>query len=142
MPERMFTERHGFYVLTGWHASSNPADSITHYWGSQPTAVTTATEARRNIFIPKAGVITAFYLTLGIAGAGTSETVNYWIRLNATSDSHNIQVAHDASPTAGNNISDRVAVAAGDTIEIKFTAPVYATNPTGILGAAWILIQT
>ena len=71
---------------------------------------------------------------------GSSEVVNFWVTLNRTSDNLNIQRALNVA-VSDIAVTGSVAVVAGDRIEIKFTTPAWATNPTAVNYAAVVFIE-
>ena len=102
-----------------------------------------STAAVNRIYIPRDGTITAAYVVFDNSGTlATTETGTIAIRLNNTTDySISASVTNDVRPTVYNNTGLSIAVSAGDYIELKWTTPTYATNPTQVRVQGVINIQ-
>ena len=115
-------------------ASSNPASGTTYYMGSSPDAALTTTANRRYIKIPIACILREASVTITVTGtvdtAANTHTTVAWIN-NATSVAL-ASVAANGNINSGYSTGLSQAIAAGDTIEIKITAPTYTTTPTGV----------
>lgn len=130
------------YTLQYSAAAFNPADATTYYvGGNYQSAGSTADVVR--IYIPKAGTIKyANFFVYNGGTLGTNESSTVYIRLNNTTD-----VTISASVTTNTltqnftNSALATSVVAGDYIEIKWTAPTYATNPTSVRISGTIYIQ-
>ncbi len=133
---------HSGYCLQFSAAQFNPADATTYYMGINPQSAG-GTAAVNRIYIPRNGTITAAYVVFDNSGTlGTTETGTIAIRLNNTTDySISASVANDVRPTVYNNTGLSIAVSAGDYIELKWTTPTYATNPTQVRVQGVINIQ-
>lgn len=133
------------YVLIGSANSVSgfsPADATTYFIGSLFTQDPSTSAGTRRIYIPKAGTITVVELFTRTTGAaGTTETSTISIRLNNTTDT-TITTSFITSTTTNtfSNTGLAIAVAQGDYIEIKWTTPTWATNPTGWMIDARIYI--
>lgn len=119
--------------------SPDPADATTYYFGIPGTAQNT-TAARRRIYIPRAGTVTAIYVFANFLN-GSSETSTLSFRLNNTTDTTiTSSVAMNSAPFAASNTALSIAVATGDYFEFKWVTPTWATNPTAVTwgGVVWI----
>lgn len=130
------------YALQGFAANHTaPADSTTFFFGAMAGQGPLVIASRSRLYIPAAGNITLFRLFAHISGTlGSAEIVNFWVRLNDTTDSLNVQLSLNAVAVTG-SAAGSVAVVAGDFIEFKYTSPVWVTNPTNIRFAAVVLVQ-
>lgn len=129
------------YVLNFTHASTNPADATTSYFGVANSF--TQTETLVSVPIPKSGTIKAIYLTGTAAGTlGSSETSTLSLRLNHTTD---IVITSSMVYTALQNNASATglstAVSAGDTVQIKWVTPTWATNPTSVFHSVNVYIE-
>ncbi len=118
------------YVLQLSSNQFSPLDSTTYLIGihGQSTSDTIRT------YIPNAGTITKCYLNLTASGdLGTNETSTISIRVNNTTDyTISSTVTNDANPTAFSSTAMSVPVVAGDYIQLKWTTPIWVTNPNNI----------
>lgn len=119
------------YALNFSSAALNPADATTYYFGLALNTVST-TAAESSLIIPKAGTVKRVDIIYTNQGtAGTTETSTVSFRLNNTTDTTiSAAVVTNAVRQAVSNTGLSIAVAAGDTFEIKWVTPTYATNPT------------
>jgi len=132
----------GSYCLHAEFAVAlNPADSTAVYWGSLGALGATTGATLRKLFIPRAGKIIAVYGYAITTAPGTGENNTIAVRLNdTTSTTVTSTLVLDASLKNFSNDALGIAVAAGDFIEMVFTPPAYATNPTGVYMTCEILI--
>lgn len=130
------------YTLFGGFSNFNPADSTTYFFGSAPGTVPLTTSAQQKIHVPKAGTIKACYLHFSITGTlGSNEPNPFNLRLNDTTDiAISLSVALTATTVTASKTTLSTAVAQGDYLEVKWAAPAFATNPTGVYGWATIYI--
>ena len=136
-------DTYGGYAFQFGSVSFDPADGTSYYVGEQYTAAPgTSGAGGRRIYIPRTGTIIRAYITFVNAGTlGTNETSTAAIRVNNTSDTTiSASVTNDSAVTAFNNTSLSVNVNAGDYIEIKWTTPTWATNPTTVYIHGSVLI--
>lgn len=130
------------YTLQYSAAAFNPADATVYYiGGNYQSAGSTAGVVR--IYIPKAGQIKyANFFVYNGGTLGTSETSTAAIRLNNTIDvTISSSVTTSATTQNFSNNALSTDVVEGDYIEVKWTAPTYATNPTSIRISGTIYIQ-
>jgi hypothetical protein len=129
------------YVLTHRNisgaATPSPADATTYYItqrGGGAAFANTTSDAGTRIYIPKSGTIKTAYGTVSVDGtlsSGEDSTIS--IRLNDTT-STNVSTTVETNGTTNSfsNTNLSIAVAAGDFIDVLFTTPTWATNPTGV----------
>ena len=126
-------------VNFGMSLSMNPADSTTYYIGPTNMRVVFT---HASIRVPKTGTVTKYWVRVACTSAvGSSETVNYYLRLNDTTDFGNYTTTWDAnySETTSGTLSQ--AVTAGDELAVKVVTPAWVTNPTAVYVNGWILIE-
>lgn len=111
-----------------------PADATVYYGGNNYWATSTSTPDLWRFYIPKSGTIKSCYIFVRNRGTlGTSETSTINIRLNNTTDTViTSSLVTNATGGAFSNTSLAIAVVAGDYIELKWTTPTWATNPTNV----------
>lgn len=127
------------YTLIASAIAFSPADSTTYYWGGSPSqAPLTAENLLTKIVAPKAGTVRAVVISL--IGNGSGESVEFYLRLNSSSD-NTITLTGDTSSNLVSNYSMSVPIAQGDAITIKMVAPVWATNPVNLRMYAIIYID-
>lgn len=126
------------YTLSGFTTTGvSPADGEVRYFGAG-LASPQNTFAPVKVYVPKAGTVKTCWLHSVVTGTlGTSEAVTILFTKN---DSTTISTGTTTWDSLYNSIYvDAVAstaVAAGDYIAVKYTAPTWATNPT-IVFLAW-----
>lgn len=134
------------YVLTRTSqlGTSSPADGIVRYISPEATLAVgaTASDIFSRIYIPKTGIIKAAYGAMQVTGTLSSgEDSTVAIRLNDTTSttvSSTVETSAAFNPFSNNSLN--IAVAAGDFIDVVYTAPTWATNPTGVHITVSILI--
>jgi len=133
---------YSYYTLQwGISAGWNPVDSTTYYFGGN--WLQNGTAARTRLYIPLGGTIVyaSFNSFVGTT-LGSAETSSAWVRLNNTTDTLISDVIQqDAAYEQFINSSLSIAVSAGDYIEIKWTTPAYATNPTNTRQYGTIMVR-
>lgn len=112
--------------------SFNPTDATTRYVGA--TNLTPSAAISLVAFtIPQAGTITSSSIAFVAASTtGSSEAISCYLRINDTTD---YLVATVSAATANRtfvNNSMSIAVAANDTIALKWVFPTWVTNPAGV----------
>jgi hypothetical protein len=130
------------YSLMGISALNSPADATTYYYGVLANAIQT-TEGNSKLVISKAGTVTRIDLISTNTGTlGSNETSTVSFRLNATTDT-TITSALVTNTTLSTYAATGLStvVAAGDTFEIKWVTPTWATNPTNLRFTVLIYIE-
>ena len=134
----------GCVLEAGYIGYLSPADSTTYYFGSRIMGGSIATSANtRPYTIRKAGTIYAIDLYLAVDGTlGSAETFTTSFRLNNTTDTTisavcQMDTAYEKFTATGLSI----AIADGDTFEIKMATPAWATNPTNTRALAVIWMK-
>ena len=133
----------GYALQASSSADLSPADGLVYYIGNYPSIAPSTTADRRRIYIPISGTITVAYVVFWNSNVlGTGETSTIAIRVNNTTDTTiSSSVVNDAITTIGSATGLAIAVTQGDYIELKWTCPTWATNPTDVRIAATIYIQ-
>lgn len=112
----------------------SPADATVYYIGNPTLSPTTVNNAFR-LPIWRSGVITDAWISRIVTGTTAStENSTFAVRINDTTD-HTLSSAvqfNAALPAPVTVTGLSIAVAAGDTWEIKWTTPTWTTNPTGV----------
>jgi hypothetical protein len=131
------------YVLHAEAGQMSPADADLRYIGGNFAVNAGTTADRQRIYIPKDGTITAAYVQFHNSSVlGSNETSTIAIRLNNTTDTTiSAAVTNDAVITAVNKTDLAISVSQGDYIELKWTCPTWATNPTNVRVTASILVE-
>lgn len=114
----------------------NPADSTTYNFGlNNQLAPGTSTAGREFTFI-NTGTVTRFVFTTFMSGNGTSEAIAVSLRNITTATDNSIgNITMDAGANGTNvfNFTPSIAIAnTTDRYTIKFVAPAWVTNPTGV----------
>lgn len=129
-------------VDAAWSINLNPADSTTYYYGLIESGVST-TANQVPVTIRRDGTIFAIDLLFNVNGTlSSAETFTTRFRLNNTTDT---TISSSCVMTAVNNVFSNTAlnisITEGDTFEIKFTTPAWATNPTTVRGSAKVWMR-
>jgi hypothetical protein len=126
-------------VMAGNHS---PNDSTTYYIGGNPAAPSTTAAQHRIYFGHNTGRITlANVYTHAVTVAGSNENWSAYIRLNDTTD---YLIATLALATANRlffNDALDIDLVYGDFFQIKFVAPAWATNPTGVGYGGYVFVE-
>jgi hypothetical protein len=131
-----YTENNATILYT--HSSLNPADATTYFFGSAPNnAANTATTALRRGFAPFTGFIYSGLIQVQVSSVlGTTETATFKInnKTQATSVTISTSVKYDVIAAGFPfTITNGFYVNSGDSLEIEFTTPTFATNPTAVI---------
>lgn len=135
------------YTLTAAGIAFNPADSITYYIGSGYSFAPGTVIDDRRLYVPTTGTITKVYGFIRSTTGGSNQTSNVYIRNESTSTEQTITSTLDVSPTSSplytafSNNGLSLAVTEGNWITVKWTTPVWGTNPLGctITVIIWIV---
>ena len=130
------------YTLVSTATSLSPVDATTYYFGVLAPAVATTANVSY-LIIPKTGTIKRIDVIIINAGTlGSNETSTISFRLNNTTDtSISSAITTNAAIQAFTNSALSIAVTAGDTFELKWVTPTWATNPTTIRFTTTIYIE-
>lgn len=144
------TNRKEFYNGTYWagqrrhlyvyHQSYNPADSQTHFFSNIAISPVTTTTAHE-VILRGNGVIRACdFNTWAATVVGTAEAFSLYIRINSTD--YLVQTISAATQKRSFvNTSLNIPFVDGDVLRMKYVTPVWATNPTGLVGAGNLIIE-
>jgi hypothetical protein len=116
------------------------ADSTTYY-AAASNFRTAFSEA--SVRVPISGTIIGYWVRVTrTAATGSSEDVNYYIRVNDSADYGSTVDQWDAQFTEVWSGSLSVSVSAGDMLALKIVTPAWATNPTNAYVVFYVVIQS
>ena len=130
-------QRRQLYV---YHPSYNPADNQTNFFSNIPLSPVTTTTAHQ-VILRGNGVIRACdFNTWAATVVGTAEAFSLYIRINSTD--YLVQTISAATQKRSFvNTSLNIPFVDGDVLRMKYVTPVWATNPTGLVGAGNLIIE-
>jgi hypothetical protein len=133
--------RVGYNVPLVGGGANSPADSTTYYWGGDNESMLHTVYANVSLRVPKTGVIKVCYLNVIKNVNGSAENIAHSLRINDAVDVSlgNMTWAQTVDKLYVDTLSQ--AVAAGDLIAVKFVAPAWVTNPTGVRAFGFIYIE-
>lgn len=120
----------GYAMVCASRVSTNPVDGSIQYVGSSGTPTAGVADIQR-LYIPKAGRIRVVSVFVWAATPGSNENIAVDILLNNSGVTNVGNVKADATQNTLQNTGLTLAVVVGDYIEVRFTNPTWATNPTG-----------
>lgn len=130
------------YVVNVMAASlSTVTDAATYYFGCLAGLAPQTTAQLANVYIPKAGTITAAEIWCRAATAGTAENISVNIRLNNATDTLVATVGAATATRRFSNTALSIPVVVGDRIEIKVVCPSWATNPATMAWGGTIYVE-
>jgi hypothetical protein len=121
------------------HTTLNPADGTTYFFGSNVVAnsTNTATTTLRRGFSPCDGFVYGGLINVQVSSTlGSNETATFKInnKTQATSVTISTSVKYDVIAAGFPfTITNGFAVNSGDSLEIEFTTPTFATNPVSVI---------
>lgn len=127
----------GYALRLDKNTGTTPTDGAIYYTGIQNSSI----KGTYRVWIPKAGVIRAIYGHFAQV-AGSAEDVILVLQLNGT-DNYTITntLKLNAADVPFSKTDLAIVVAAGDSIELKWTCPVWVTNPTGVVISAMVWVE-
>ena len=133
----------GYTVQSFTGAANSPLDGTTVYQGAAG-GTASGTEGVNRLRFPIAGTIIAAAIDVGVGGAlGSTEQATISFRLNGTTDTQLTATQQYNASNQGSLVTGlSIAVAAGDTAQIKTVYPTFATNPTGVHTAVILFVRT
>lgn len=127
----------GYTVMAD--SSSSLSQNSTYYFGCRPATAGVALSSTTNIVtiarcrVMKTGTIKGFWMRTRVGGTlGTaSQNINFYVRLNDSTDNCNIAFDFSSSTTINEGSTDscNVSVAVGDYFLIKMVTPTTWTTP-------------
>lgn len=132
------------YMVNLNAATVNPADASTYFFGDAANAAPSVSAGFFTVPVSKAGIIRGAAVRTVIAGTlGSSEAHSYHVR---NYDQNTVAlIVSTATSTGVTNIFLNTAmalpVAAGESLQIRWTTPTWATNPTSVFHMATIYIE-
>lgn len=124
----------------------SPADATTYFIGgprSPQSAPDTVEGFRRYYVIAACKIVAAQFQVTNTGTAGSNETSTVTIRKNGGAGA-DISTSVTSNSTAGQAFRATglsLSLAAGDYIEIRWTTPTWATNPTNLFLGATLLVE-
>lgn len=145
------SNRSGYSLQTGASTLASPADATTYYTGSVPSSAPLTTVNFQPVSIPKAGTIRAasvnFFNNGGTVGSNENSTV-YLRHTTAAGVGTDYAISSTVDNSQAQNTSARftssslaISVAAGDSFEVKWITPTWATNPTQVRITSSVYIE-
>ena len=136
----------GYVLQAGSSANLNPADNATYYYGCFPSiaaATSAAVNANNRCYLPRAGTITAVVAHFWDAGTlASAQPSTISLRLNGVSTTPvTAAVLNNAASTVFSNTGLSIPVAAGDYLQVLWSTPVWAPNPTNVRLAVVVYVQ-
>lgn len=130
------------YTIMAQHGQTLTwSDGATYYFGAQYGRTSTITSGGQcSIPIARTGTITKIALRTYSVTAGSSESWEFFVRVNDTTDTSLGTVSSSANARDW-NATVSIAVTAGDFIEFKTVCPTWATNPVNNSLIATIYIE-
>lgn len=120
--------------------ATSPAASSVLYFGF--LTVPSVTYDPVKIVIPIAGVIQRLDVKVNVAGIlASAELVDFYARLNDTTDVGPVSFTNDAAHTSGFAVVSQ-AVVAGDFIAAKIVTPAWSVSPTTVRYWMTVVINT
>lgn len=131
------------YVLPFLSSSATPADSTTIYIGGIPVGTgSITTQGVNKIIVPKTGTLVRADMTIVVGGTlGSSEYSTAEVLVNGLDNGDISAMIQTNAAVQSYSAAFAVAVVAGDYMEIKWTTPEWATNPTIVLTTGSLYIQ-
>jgi len=132
------------YCLQMAAAAFSPADATAYFMGNNPaTAPTAASGSQFRVYCPSSGTVRACYIFVNsVTTTGTNEQSTIALRLNNTTDTTvSSTLDNSVAGAVASNTALNISVVQGDYLEIKWTTPTWATNPTGVRISAAIFIS-
>lgn len=127
------------YVLDFIRTAQNPADGATTYIGrsiSANTALYSVARAR----ISRSGTVKSVAIKVHCT-AGSAEVVNFYLRLNDTTDFANVTASMNVNAQELYVSGLSQAVANGDDMALKVVFPTFATDPTAASFWAHVIVE-
>lgn len=128
------------------HDSVSPVDSTNYYIGDYIglAPLTTSSDSRR-LIVQKTGKIKQVSIRRSITGTLGSSEFNTFTIKNVTQSTTSVITTNATFNSAANLnnfiLSSPLSVNSGDKIEIIWTTPVFATNPTSVRHAFNVLLE-
>jgi hypothetical protein len=119
-----------------------PIASATYYIAGGFAEGLLGTSGNAAVYIPKSGTIKTAYVSFHNSGTKTdTATSTIYVRVNSSDTSISSSVINNASQTYVSNTGLSIAVAQGDTLQLKWVTPAWVTPPTQVYINATIYIE-
>jgi len=122
--------------------TSTPTDSLTTYFGYNPSVAPGTQSNQSIVFIPHTGYIDTVEIYDYSGTAGTNEEYAYYIRIRNTTDYLVQKLSVNTNERIFTNTSINIPVTAGDWWEIKRVHPAWGTNPATNIVGGYVLLNT
>lgn len=120
----------------------NPVnDSEINYWGSFAAKSPDVIANRERVYIPKSGTIKGANVIMYQGTPGTAENISLHIGINNTTFTLVSTVGVSTTPRIFTNNSLSIPVVAGDYVAMRWTFPVWVTNPSATYCGGTIYIE-
>ena len=130
------------YSLQVGATTVNMSDGTTYYFGGRFALAPQTTAARCSVYIPYSGTVKAIYINWYNATiTGSTETGATYFRYNNTTDTLIGNSAFNTTTGVVSNTGLNIAVTQGSYFEIKYVAPTWTTNPTGMYLSGVVYIE-
>lgn len=121
------------YTMPFLAGAWNPADGIQYFAGFT-TSAAVATANLTPIVFPKSCTLKRIDVVVRVSGTlGSNENTSLQFRLNNTTNTLITSTAQLTATTQTFSLTGQnIAIAAGDTAEIRLDSPTWGTNPTNV----------
>jgi len=109
-------------------------DGTLYYIGNGIPMAQFSNQGRAEVYVPKAGTITAAYVYASFSTAGSNQAWSMSILINGTTATTIQSISVGTATRTWSNTALSIAVAAGDHIEIRSDAVTWTTNPVSNTG--------
>jgi hypothetical protein len=126
-----------YIILQFSHGSTSPGDAVTYYIGNVPDLVASTSDvAGRRLVSPVDGIVESLTVISNVGGTlGTTESSSFSIANITTgvSTTAGTTFQHDASSRLVTYTGfTPLPVTASNEIQVRWTSPTWATNPTTV----------
>jgi len=129
------------YVMDFFSGSAENPINSTRYYGFDQQG-TSGLCATVQLQAPKGGTINRWVLWERQAAGGGTEAVNYYLRMNDSSNVAQITLALDLSPGyVQTNVACSVPIAQGDNLAIQIVYPTWTNSPTSVRNKSHVYIE-
>ena len=126
------------YTIPFGHASFNPLDSTTYYFGAAFGIVASSSQSTSPASaVPKSGVLKSVIGTATVSGTlSSSETVSFVVYKNGTSVATGAYLMTGRNNVISSGVNSlNIPVSELDTLQLSFVCPAWATNPLSVTHA-------
>lgn len=123
------------YTIPFGHASFNPVDSTTYYFGTAFGVAASSSQSTSPVSaIPKSGKLKSLIGTATVAGTlGSSETVSLIVYKNGASVATGTYLMTGRNNVISSGVNNlNISVSELDTLQLSTVCPAWTTNPTSV----------